>query len=281
MTEELTTQDFGLEQNQSTVEPSLEEGNQLSNVEEAQPETSQEAIQEGSQYYSDEEFINLIKKSPIAVEESKVPNHLRPFYESVLNAYKSMQADYTRKTQEIAEIKKQLIEQAKPKPSNIFEAYLQDPDGVSNYIDQEILKANQEADYETAEKLRLLKTRLIEERTKYLERMISGEKIYQQVYGTILSHIPDYETKKDKLTNFAIQEFGLTPEEIMMLTNPQITGALAAKLTIAVNKIYDKLHATKLAEQKIKKQTPSPLARASGAGSDKSAPKTLEEIFYG
>ncbi len=269
-------QDFGLEQDQQLE--SSDEDNRLYGEEGTDEQETSNDVTQDSQFYSHEEFVSLLKKSPLHMDESKIPAELKPFWEATVDAYKSMQADYTRKTQEIAKMRGELQQQ---KPATIFEAYMQDPDGVSNYIDQEILKASQEADYDTAEKLRLLKTRLIEERTKHIERMISGEKLSSQVYGQILSAIPDYETKRPKLSEFATKELGLTNEEIALLTDPRYTGNLAVKLTIAVNKIYDMLSAKKSAEEKIKKQKPSPLARSGSAEINKSAPKSVEDIFYG
>lgn len=238
--------------------PSEETTEDTSEITEDTSETSTSA----TEYYTDEEFAQLLK-NPVHMDVNKISPTQMPAFQAVLEAYKSMQADYTRKTQSIAEQRRQL-EAARPR--NIYEAYLQDPDGVTTYLNEEIKKKVADADYENAFNLQNLKADLISYRQRILEGSLTSNQFVSNVWAEVRTEIPDFDSKAKKLTDFAINELGLTREEVLFYSDPARTGDLAKKLTLAVNRLYDRLYAGKSAEAKIKKATPPQLTRPGSAG---------------
>jgi len=201
--------------------------------------------------YTEEEFSNLLEKNPLDVDPERVPRNLMPAYKAALRAYKNFQADYTRKTQQLKETKKTNA------PKDIYEAYEQDPEGVMAHLDAQILKAKDEGDLVEASTLLNLKTSLLEYKMKNLEKQTKAERQFQDVYAYVREQIPDFDSKVKELRRFAIEEMGFTEEEIDKLTDPSITGMLAAKLTLAVNKAYELANPQRaLKKKEVKPQPP-------------------------
>lgn len=211
------------------------------------------------EYYTPQEFSDLLEKNPLDVEPDRVPPELMPAYKAGIRAYKNFQADYTRKTQ--------MLKQDTRKPKDIYEAYEIDPEGVLFHIDGEINKARENADLEQMSTLINLKANLLEKKLRKVEQMGYAEKQYQEIFNTVRAEIPDIETKAQVLRTFAIQNLGFTKDEIDKLTDPSITGALAAKLTIAVNKAYELANIDKSMLRKEVKKPPVKLG-VSGVSGD-------------
>lgn len=212
----------------------------------------------GQAYYSSEEFEEILTRNPLDVDPEMVPPELMPAYKTALKAYKSFQADYTRKTQEIAQKKQE------QKPKDIYEAYDQDPEGVTAYIDAKIVEAKELGDIDQVTMLLNIKSNLVERRLKKIENMTVQERQFQDIYSVVRKEIPDIDQKASVLTEFAIKQLGFSQEEIEKLTDPAITGPLAAKITLAVNRVYNYLNADKnLAKKEVKPQ-PNKTVPASG-----------------
>jgi hypothetical protein len=77
--------------------------------------------------------------------------------------------------------------------------------------------------------------------------------------------IPDFDSKVDKLTTFAIETGGFSIEEINQLIDPAVMGNMAVKMRLAIKKLYDTINAGKSAETKLVKPIPPSLERA-GSG---------------
>ena len=239
----------------------------------ASPETTEA---EGSQYYSAEEFRRLLK-NPLHMDVNRIPEQYKHVYDMAVDTYRDLKADYTRKTQQLAEQSRQV---ARQQPKDVYEAYLQDPEGVINYINTQTETKISEGDYDAALRLMQIKTNLIERRSKEASVQNAVAKMSENVWSSVRTVIPDFDNKKDALTDFAKKEFGFTEQEISVLTNPAITGALAGKLTLAINKAYQIVNAKNTANNKIKKPEPTQLGSSTGT-SIKGGAKSIEELFYG
>ena len=239
----------------------------------ASPETTEA---EGSQYYSAEEFRRLLK-NPLHMDVNRIPEQYKHVYDMAVDTYRDLKADYTRKTQQLAEQSRQV---ARQQPKDVYEAYLQDPEGVINYINTQTETKISEGDYDAALRLMQIKTNLIERRSKEASVQNAVAKMSENIWSSVRTVIPDFDSKKDALTSFAMKEFGFTDQEISVLTNPAITGALAGKLTLAINKAYQIVNAKNTANNKIRKPEPTQLGSSTGT-SIKGGAKSIEELFYG
>lgn len=236
---------------------------ETSNPDEGTDSVAEQEAPEGqgegqSNYYSSEEFEEILTRNPLDVDPSMVPPELMPAYKTALKAYKSFQADYTRKTQEIAQKKQE------QKPKDIYEAYDADPEGVTAYIDAKIVEAKEAGDIDQVTMLLNIKSNLVERRIRKIESMTVQEKQFQDIFSEVRREIPDIEKKAPILTEFAIKQLGFSEEEIEKLTDPAITGRLAAKITLAVNKIYNYFNADKNLVKKEVKSQPNRTVPAAG-----------------
>ncbi len=222
--------------------------------------------------YSAEEFSEILEKNPLDVEPERVPAELMPAYKAAIRAYKNFQAGFTRKTQELKE---------QNKPKDIYEAYDLDPDGVSRYLDSAIVKAKEEGDVDQVSTLLTLKANLLERKLRKVEKKTTTESKLQEAISIIRKEIPDIEQKAPALTEFAINHLGLTEQEVSYLTDPKVTGELAIKLTLAVNRAYEMANIDKTLNKKAVKQTPLKLGSSSvtaGSGIDSIPPGTIANM---
>ena len=198
---------------------------------------------------------------------------------------KSFQRGTEKKYQTLAEQRKEIEQQKKEfedqkKQSNdprviLFQEYLKDPITTFNNINTEIekLEAVEPTDpnYRVARnmivKLTRLKDDFRETRQGMSERNANVGATVNVANAAIIHRIPDFETKADKLTEFAIEDLGMTLEDVRHLSDPAIHGERAVRLVLAINKLYDKAHLNDSAEKKVNRKAPSPLGRAGSGGS--------------
>ena len=221
------------------------------------------------QYYTPEEMRNL---SPEGIDTSRIPPEQQAFY-------KALQANYTRKHMELAEVIKnaQKTPQAQGEPRSLDEAFQRDPVGTLNKFDSTITeltaKASELAETDPFEAVKAQNKvlQLNQIKNEYIQKFEGLKNQHLQVeqmrshYLNELQKIPDFETKQYALTEFAVTEMGLDPQELAVLVNPQYTGTLAPKIVHAINNAYDKANGIKRgADKKQIKQTPVPLLQPSG-----------------
>jgi len=189
---------------------------------------------------------------------------------------KSFQRGLDKKFQQVAEMRKSIEAQSKPKDAReqLFDRYVQDPGGVTGEINTEVerLEAVDPTDAGYAEsrqmiaRLRSMKDDFSIRRQTLIESTQQSGNIVSITQAEIAKAIPDFETKAPKLTEFAIG-LGFSIGEVRALTDPLVVGPMAIKLTRAINTMYDKLNAPKSAEDKVKKDAPPPLQRGGGGRS--------------
>lgn len=187
---------------------------------------------------------------------------------------KSFQRGLTRKFEELAE-KTRLLETEKQRVSDpkeqVYQQYIADPMGVTARINTEIEKfadvPPSSEHFAEAQKaiirLQSFKEDLSMRRQQATEMGRNLEVLVKSSNMELQRDIPDFNQKRDKLTNYAM-ELGLDIDEIQFLTDPVKVRGLATKITKIINGLYDKSQAAKTAEQKLVRKTPERLA---GGGS--------------
>lgn len=181
---------------------------------------------------------------------------------------KAMQRAFTPKLQEAAEIRKELerirqdIEAAKPKaqPKDIYEAYDQDPEGVSQYVDGEITRLIREdaaANAGQIEQLRNLKDQFRDRELNKLRTQSTQSRQIAEVVADIQRTVPDIATKQNALAKFALEVMGYTPEELAAATDPAVAGRQAVQVISRINQTYDRFMAGKTVAQKQVRPKPT------------------------
>lgn len=118
-------------QAQATGEVRLEQG-----------EAAQGGEENVVQFYTPEEIEGL---NPEAIDIEKVDPAARPIVERTIRDYKALQGDYTKKSQELSELKKATPPEPEtyfhePQKDTVFKDYLKDPLRVITDINNEIVK---------------------------------------------------------------------------------------------------------------------------------------------
>jgi len=247
--------------------------------ESAEAEVAPQVTPQGKPYYTAEEMKNL---DPEIVDTTRIPTEYVPFY-------KAMLAGFTKNQQKkMAEIQKQALKEPVPaqtatKPSTIYEAFDQNPQQVLTDVRNAIYQ-KKEADPFDPDIIKLEKMRdeLVERGMQQQAQKAEIERVVNQVNTLIAKEIPDIETKRDSLNEFA-GELGLSMEELNTLTNPVYLGPLAAKLAIALNKAYNMRNqatdARKNLEKKKVKTAPKVLEPGKGFKTAKEEEHTAERAI--
>lgn len=195
------------------------------------------------------------------------------------------QSDYTRKTQELAEQRRQ-IEQLQMQAVQNQHANLpinqmmdENPQMALHQINQAISQVNQEID-QALDKEDIFAEPKLRRRLDQLKEMSNycTSKITQAstLFSEISNAIPDLQDKSPKLTNFVNEQLGadaFTAQELAKLTNPIVMGRTAVKVTKLINALYDSINGSKeTVKQKIKKPKPNKLK---GPGSSEPKSKKI------
>ena len=222
------------------------------------------------------------------LDPTRVPEQARPYYEAGLREKKGLQAEFTRKSQELASLRNG------GQPRNLEEAFDRDPVGllsrIGHEIDQrELFLAGIDpfADPDNAKALRTEIARLrildrqLNQRGMALQKQYQdGNSVVMETMSDVRTVIKDYDSKRPSLEKFAIEDLGYTEQEIGVMTDPRIVGkAMAVKNFKAVNALFDKSEAIKNAEKKLKKLKPNELeADTVTSGSSKENPESYDDL---
>lgn len=288
--EDTLDENQSLEANDTSViddeEDTFEEDQSSENVNtEAEGETS-------VNYYTPEEFSELLKKGSVFIDRNRVSPEQLVYFDATLEREKAMQADYTRKTQEIAERQKQLEEQRLSPEEKFTREFFANPLKVRRDVENTISSLDlQEAD--ALEEMNYQKVREIRSQKALIRKVLADaeEKLAQSQYQInsaanidmafqkeIIKDIPDfYNGKQEQLTKYLHSE-GVDPRVQALFANPvildyllkthgitDVDGVTASKQIIkAVNSAFMRANAGNTANQKeIKKP---PYTGTSGAG---------------
>lgn len=220
--------------------------------------------------YTAEEMRSL---DPTQIDTSRIPPEQQAFY-------KSMQSGWTKKFQEVADLRKQvkqITEAQVPRPRDVYEAFDKDPHGVLDTLRTEIVKKKTENPYdENIVKLENLKDVLIERRLFNQERATQAKDRVIDARETVKREVPEFEKKVGKLNEFA-SNLGFSMRELAILTDPVRMGPMATKLTLAINKLYDIANKDEVLKNKATRPLPTKVETA-GTGEHTSKPAYKEVL---
>lgn len=221
----------------------------------------------GKELYTPEEMRSL---DPTQIDTSRIPPEMQAFY-------KSMQSGWTKKFQEVADLRKQITQERVPQPKDIYEAFDRDPHSVLDTLRGEIVKKKSENPYdENIPKLENLRDVLIERRLFNQERVMTAKTIATEAREIVRKEIPNYQEKVEKLNDFATS-LGFSMEELAKLTDPIKMGPSAVKLTLAINRMYDLANKGQVFKNKAVKPQPTSVESA-GTGEHTSKPSYKEVL---
>ena len=240
-----------------------EPGNEADNLEKTTPTPSLDdgtvtkPIESVVPYTSDD-----LKSIPIErLDPNRVPEAAKPYYEAGLREKKGLQAEFTRKSQELSEMR------SGNQPRNLEEAFDRDPQGVLGRIGQEIDRReiqlaeidpvmdpdNAKALRVEIARLRSLDRNLNQRGSQMLRQAEQGNAIIADTMSEVRTLIKDYDSKRADIESFAVNDLGYTSHEIGLMTDPRVVGkAMAIKNFKAVNALYENSNAVKTAEKKLK-----------------------------
>jgi hypothetical protein len=253
-------------------EPTLDEEEEVDNSESGEEEASDQTPDEGTTEEEEgtegddfSEFDNIDPK--------KLPAELQ-------GIYKRMQAGLTKKFQEMSEREKLLLQTVKkpeepPKKKTIYELFDEKPVDTLRDINAHIkkLKTDEDTDPAEIEKWQELKEELLAKQLERGKEKDNVQAIFHQANIILSQRIPNFQQKMPHLFNFAVKELDLTPEEVNYITSPVAHGQVGLKITLAVNKLYDRLRASKTVKGK-ENRTPTPVESA-GKGDRQGGSKGL------
>jgi len=231
----------------------------LTNQEPTEPEDGQTPAPEPKSVYSAEELETL---HPTAIDLERVAPEARPIVEKTIKEYKSLQADYTRKSQEISKLKESKTEEKFFEDStkdSVFKDYLKTPVKVLGDINSEIARLETVIpddgieEYRRARKTiaqwQAIKDEFREKRsevsTRSREEEVAEAKLFAEL-GENASALIEYA----KGLGFSERDFKGKPE-----------------LRAALRKTYEVSNADKTAQLKERKSAPHRAAPTSGSGS--------------
>ena len=294
--------------NQPQAEPVGEQGNQgivsteTSRADSTDVSRGTTTPDEGVLEYTPEELSKLALEQ---VDIARVPENARAFYEKGQKEKKELQADYTRKSQELAEMKKSQAQQLPPTKDpmeRINRAYQANNEaemgrvfGEYNQAISQINEAllNEEAKDPFSPKIVEMKKVLfrLDKESKLLQGHVYNLKqqttfidnLNRDSRAEIVKEVPDFEKKDPEYYRFSKAELGLDDDTIHSMTDAvawtqvfqsrgypnaaEMGKRIPAMIMKAVGKMYDRFNVGKEVQTKIKE--PVPLARGGALGNVK------------
>jgi len=189
-----------------------------------------------------------LKSIPIErLDPNRVPELAKPYYEAGLREKKGLQAEFTRKSQELSQMR------SGNQPRNLEEAFDRDPSGVLDRIGQEIdnreiqlANIDPMLDPDNAKLLRVEIARLrsldrnLNQRSVAIQRQAAqGNAIIADTMSEVRKSIKDYDSKRARI----------------------VGKAMAIKNFKAINALFEKAEAFKTAEKKMLKPNPNQLEK--------------------
>lgn len=212
-----------------------------------------------------------LKSIPIErLDPARIPEAAKPYYEIGLQEKKSLKAAFTKRSQELAEIRKG------NEPRTIEEAFDLDPINTLGRIGQEIdkrelhlatldpftdVEENKQVRVELA-RLRILERNLNQRGFANQQYMQQSNAVISDTMSTVRQEIKDYDMKRPELEKYVIEDLGFTEQEIGILTDARIVGKdMAIKVLKTAMALFDMAKAGKIAEKKVVKPQPNKLEK--------------------
>jgi len=240
------------EKEEKTEEPKEEQDEE----EEEEQEEEQEEEEEEPEYYTPEELREL-SKSGEPIDMNRIPPELQ-------GLAKQLQADYTRKTQKLAEERKRIMQQqqqmamlqqfATPQTSNLPadqlvrvnpELALQKLQAEYEQVVNDWAKALEEDDIFKASKLQFKEAQL----KAAMDRLKEEVGKQREIANRFFEKASDFIDKRDEITDWVtsvIEDDPITPEELALLTSPAVLGPAAFKAARLFYELYKQREAAKV-----------------------------------
>lgn len=224
------------------------------------------------QFYTLDEMKSL---DPEQLDTSRIPPEAIP-------VYKSLQANYTRKHQEMAEERKRMTEEKRlseskaaelPKPKDIYGIFDANPEQTMTELTSLIAQKKAIDPYsEEIVRLETLKDNLLFRATQTATQKIAEKEkeakdneLNNEVYKSLKKDITGFDDKIKGIVEFAINELGYTKEQFAsQLFAPRVGVENAVKFMKTINRLYEIEKAGETAEDKINLNTVKP--NSAGAG---------------
>lgn len=221
--------------------------------------------------YTDDEVKHLLES------DGKLDsNKLTPSQKLIQRSFEKY---YQKRYQEGARQTRQ-VDQRATAPPTIEEMYDQNPDGTMDQIDMAIIQAKREDPFsEKVIQLEAVQKKLLRRDLRKQSEESTATRNISFAQEAIRKDIPDFDSKREKLNEFAEKELGIQGEELSLLTDPNVMGSLAIKLTKAVNTIFDRFNVLSQADKKEVKPKPPQLERAGASEMDKSTKDPLKMSY--
>lgn len=301
--EELCNEPLPVKDNQTaTPEPLIKDKDNLADItqkEVSTPEGGQgtpAAEAEVTPYTAED-----LKSIPLErLDSQRIPENVRPFYDKALDEKKSLQAGFTQKAQELAEMKKR-IESGNQAPT-VEQLFDQNPVETMKRINSEIaqrrialaeidpiLSPDEERglkrDMAKLENLKEdLNQRAIDNRMRMIaneEMRVKSEALVSDTMAAIKGKFKEYDTLRPEIEKFAFDQ-GYTEQEIGILTDPRIVGKeMSMKNFKTIHDLYQKSNAGKTADGKLVPKSPNQLERdrvPPDKGTKKDVAESYEEL---
>jgi len=251
-------------------------------VETTETTTEQEAEgdQGGVTPYTTEEVEELLKTDG-QVDFRRLTPEGQAIWKSVDRGLKPKLEEAARLREEYAAMQQRVTQtppqQQVQQPRTLYEAFYQNPDQVLQTVRDRLYHAKLSDPYsEEVVKLEALRDDLVDKRSAISSNQMRVKMITDEAIHATRQAIPDFETKREKLTEFAMS-LGFTDQEITTICNPVIMGPVATKFTLAINNLYDKLHAGNLKKKEVKEQIK---VEKAGAGFEQKKEKGWSQEDY-
>lgn len=204
--------------------------------------------------YTPEELEDIIRNDK-PVDFKRLSPEGQAIWKSADRGFKPKLEEAARIRREYDQMLRQLQSQtqAQPRtPKTIEEMFNSDPEGTIRLIRQRIYEEKQKDPFsQTVIQLEQLRDDLSDAQARMIQGQIQQKLIMDEANMAIRAKIPDFESKKDKLNEFALS-LGYSPEEISYLTDPRIHGHMAVKTVLSINSLYDKLSSGELKKKEVK-----------------------------
>jgi hypothetical protein len=239
------------------------------------PET--ETPPEPPKYYTPEESSGL---TPTDIDLARVDPSVKPIVENTIRDYKKLQADHTRKSQELAELKKVPVPEEKffddYRKDTFFKDYLKNPLKGIAYINSQISQLEGVIPDDGAEQYR--------EARKTIAQWVSIKDEFQEKRNELSNLRRQEEVAEAKLIAELGKEAPDLLEHAKELGYSERDFKSNPKLREALKRTFQLSHAAEFAQGKEKKPIPhkaaTPSGGASGSGETKEPTFKTDDEWY-
>jgi hypothetical protein len=196
-------------------------------------------------------------------EDKKAPVIPRKAYEDEKRKRQALEA-------KVKEIEAKVSTPAPKEPQTIEEHFDVNPEGVLNYLDQQIAAARSDYDESRERELLSQKTSLVARGMLNERHRQTRESSLSKLTTEIYKAVPDFEEKKPALVALA-KEYGLDEKEASDIFDPAVIGETAVRMVKAWNKIHAERNAGKTMKTKEVKTPTKVEAAGTGGFSNKNA----------